>query len=149
MNPDVFARGLGWFSLGLGFGELAFPDRLAEALGMEGREELIRFYGAREVATGVGCLTQSPPTNYVWGRVAGDVLDIATLAAYLGPDNPKRGNVGIAMAAVVGVTMLDVLCGVWLSEGRDGPVNRQVRARLDQKERENELRMRQTTYAEV
>lgn len=149
MNPDFLARGLGWFSFGLGFAELAFPEQLAEALGMEGRENLIRLYGAREVAAGAGCLTQSPPTTFVWGRVAGDALDIATLAAYLGPDNPKRGNVGIALAAVLGVTVLDVLCGVWLTEGRDGPVNRQVRARLEQKERENERRMRQTAYAEA
>jgi hypothetical protein len=147
MNPDVLARGLGWFSFGLGFLELAFPDQLAETLGMEGREDLIRFYGAREVAAGAGCLMASPPTTYVWGRVAGDALDIATLAAYLGPDNPKRGNVGVAMAAVLGVTVLDVLCGVWLTEGRDGTINRRVRSRIEQKERDNERRMRQTAYA--
>ena len=41
MNPDLMARGLGWFSLGLGFAELAFPEQLAETLGMEGREGLI------------------------------------------------------------------------------------------------------------
>jgi hypothetical protein len=117
---------------------------------MEGREGLIQLYGAREVAAGIGCLTQTPATPYVWGRVAGDALDIATLAAYLGADNPKRGNVGVALATVLGVTMLDVLCGAWLSEGRDGPMNRRVRSRVEHMERENERRMRrQPAYAEA
>lgn len=142
MSPDATARGLGWFSLGLGAAELLAPQQLAETLGMEGQERLIQLYGAREVAAGLGCLSQNPPTPWVWGRVAGDALDIATLLAYLTPDNPKRHNVAFALAAVVGVTLLDVLTGVWLSEGRRGPVNRMVRRPLERLERRNEERMR-------
>src|SRR4051812_22435069 len=92
MNPDAMARGLGWFSIGLGLTEVLMPDRLARWLGMEGHEGLIQLYGAREIATGIGCLSQNPPTPYVWGRVAGDALDVATLAPYLSDENPQRGN---------------------------------------------------------
>lgn len=142
MNPDAMARGLGWFSLGLGALELLAPRRLAEALGMEGREHVIQAFGAREVVAGLGCLSRNPPTNWVWGRVAGDALDIAALASYLTPDNPKRANVGVALAAVAGVTLLDVLTATWLSEGRDGLISRTTRRGVERIEQRNERRMR-------
>jgi hypothetical protein len=142
MNPDVMARGLGWFSMALGMTELIAHERLAESLGMEGKESLIQLYGAREIASGVGCLTQKPPTLSVWSRVAGDALDIVTLLAHMTPDNPKRHNVGFALAAVVGVTVLDVLTGTWLSESRDGAITRMARRPLERLEHRNEQRMR-------
>jgi hypothetical protein len=106
--PDRLAKMLGWFSFGLGVAELAAPGRLARWLGMEGSERLIRAYGAREI--GAGMLTLSVDKNVgLWSRVAGDGLDIATLMTGLREDNPKRGNVALALAAVLGVTLLDVI----------------------------------------
>jgi len=106
----TLAQGLGWFSIGLGLAEVVAPGRLAQFLGMEERTELIRLYGLREIATGVGILSQDDPTPWLWGRVGGDVLDLGTLAAGLRDHNPQRQNVGIAIAAVAGVMALDVLC---------------------------------------
>lgn len=111
------AKGLGWFSVGLGLWELLAPHSLTRALGMEGREGLVQFYGARELAAGIGILASDDPTPWVWGRVAGDALDIATLAPALHEDNPKRTNVKIALAAVAGVTMLDLVTAQALSGG--------------------------------
>ena len=54
----ALAQGLGWFSIGLGVAELVAPAHLARFLGMEERTELIRAYGAREIATGIGILAQ-------------------------------------------------------------------------------------------
>jgi hypothetical protein len=102
------ARALGWFSIGLGLTEVLAPHRLTRALGMEGKEGLVRAYGVREL--GAGMLTLSVDKRFgLWNRVAGDALDIATLMAAMRPDNPKRENVGIALAAVIGVTLLDVI----------------------------------------
>ncbi len=109
------AKGLGWFSLGLGLAEVVAPGRLARWLGMEGSESLLRVYGFREIATGLGILSRREPTEWVWGRVAGDFLDLATLTPGLDRDNPNRKNVMTAMAAVAGVTVLDVLAGKQLS----------------------------------
>jgi hypothetical protein len=109
------AKGLGWFSLGMGLAEVVAPGKLARWLGMEGSEQLLRVYGAREIATGLGILSRREPTEWVWGRVAGDFLDLATLVPGLDHDNPNRKNVVIAMAAVAGVTVLDVLAGKQLS----------------------------------
>ena len=47
---DQMARALGWFSIGLGLTELIAPGKITRALGMEGKENLVRAYGAREVA---------------------------------------------------------------------------------------------------
>jgi hypothetical protein len=109
------AQGLGWFSIGLGVAEIVAPEQLARFLGMEEHTQLIRAYGAREIATGIGILTQEDPTPWIWGRVGGDVLDLGTLALGLNSDNPQRGNVGMAVAAVAGVTALDLVCAQRLS----------------------------------
>jgi hypothetical protein len=106
----TIARGLGWFSIGLGLAEMVMPRTLGEQLGMHGKEALLRFYGAREMAAGIGILVTGNPAPWLWGRVAGDAIDLATLATGLGEDNPRKGNVAIALAAVAGVTALDVIC---------------------------------------
>lgn len=112
---DTLARGLGLFSIALGVAEVAASRALARALGMKGQEGLIAGYGVREIATGIGILASKDPTPWIWGRVAGDGLDLATLATALEGNNPKKGNVGIAMAAVAGVTALDLYCAQTLS----------------------------------
>jgi hypothetical protein len=105
------ARGLGWFSIVLGATELAAPRRLARALGLRGQETVLRAYGAREIANGLAILRAQDPTPWIWGRVVGDALDIATLAPALDADNPRRKTARLAFAAVAGVTAVDVLCG--------------------------------------
>jgi len=119
---DTLARGLGLFSIALGVAEVVAPRALARALGMKGQEGLIAGYGVREIATGIGILASKDPTPWIWGRVAGDGLDLATLATALEGKNPKKGNVGIAMAAVAGVTALDVYCAQTLSRESPHPL---------------------------
>ncbi len=114
-TTDTLARGLGIFSIALGIAEVAAPHAIARWLGMRGQARLIQAYGVREIATGIGILASRDPTPWIWGRVAGDGLDLATLATGLEGNNPKKGNVGIAMAAVAGVTALDVYCAQVLS----------------------------------
>jgi hypothetical protein len=119
---DTLARGLGLFSIALGIAEIAAPRALARALGMKGQEGLIAGYGVREIATGIGILASKDPTPWIWGRVAGDALDLATLATALEGRNPNKENVGIAMAAVAGVTALDVYCAQTLSRETPHPL---------------------------
>jgi hypothetical protein len=117
--PVNMAEALGWFSIGLGIAELLAADRLSRSLGMEEKRNLIRLYGVREIGQGVGLLTQETPPGYArWLRIriAGDILDLATLAPGLSKENPQRGNIALAMAAVGGVTMLDLLAAALCSE---------------------------------
>ena len=118
------ARGLGWFSIGLGLAELLAPRALTRGLGMEGNEQIVQAYGVREIATGIGILSSNHPAPWIWGRVGGDALDIATLAAGLQQDNPKKDNVELALVAVAGVTALDVVCGTSLARRLSPPRRR-------------------------
>ena len=112
---ESLARGLGLFSIGLGLTELLAPRALCRFLGMQGRETLIRAYGARELATGVAILASHDPTPWIWGRVGGDALDLATLARGFEGGNSHTQNLLLATVAVAGVTALDVVCAQGLA----------------------------------
>lgn len=107
-GPDRLARALGWFSIGLGVAELVAPGRIARRLGLEGKEGLIRAYGAREIASAVPTLSINKPIGLA-ARIAGDALDLATLAPALRSGNPKRNNAAVATALIVGITVLDLV----------------------------------------
>ena len=111
---EVTARGLGWFSIGLGAAEVLAPRLLGRALGMPHSGGLLFLYGLREIATGIGLLRARNQTPWLWGRVAGDALDLATLAAHARSNN--KLNIGLGMAAVAGVTALDVTMAKAMAE---------------------------------
>src|SRR4029453_4472078 len=111
------ARTLGWFSIGLGLAEVMAPRALARLIGVSGEHRmLLRLFGLREMASGVGILTQHRPAPWMWGRVGGDALDLACLGSALTSDEARPGRIAAAMAAVAGVTALDVLCSQQISE---------------------------------
>ncbi|MBV9773405.1 MAG: hypothetical protein JO040_05620 [Gemmatimonadetes bacterium] len=118
-DGQTMATGVGWFSLALGLAEVVAPEKIAGELGLEDKKNLVRLYGFREIAKGAGILSNRKPAGWVWGRVAGDVLDLATLASGLRKGNPKRDNVLKAISAVVGVTVLDVVVARQLSESKN------------------------------
>lgn len=106
-GADRLARALGWFSIGLGVAELVAPGRLARSLGLDGKEGLIRAYGARELASAVPTLSIDKPVGLA-ARIGGDALDLATLATALRGDNSRRRHAAVATALVVGITLLDI-----------------------------------------
>jgi len=100
---------LGLFSLGLGLWEALDPRGVAAATGVRS-PALLRAYGLREIGAGVGILTSRRPAGWLWARLAGDVLDLATLgAAYAEAPGRDRPKALLAAAAVAGVTALDVI----------------------------------------
>jgi len=113
-SADNFARFLGWFSLALGVAELVAPGSITRAVGLGGKEGLVRAYGAREILAGVQTLSVDKKIG-LGSRIAGDVLDIATLLPAVTARNPKHGNAVLALSAVLAVTMLDCLAYVAVS----------------------------------
>ncbi len=112
----TLARGLAWFSIGLGLFELFGARRLTQFLGVDDRHtKLIRAYGLREITTGVGIMAKRTPTAAVWSRVAGDALDMATLGVAFRRDEPHADRVALAMLAVAGAAALDVACAQQLA----------------------------------
>ena len=115
-NVERMARGLGWFSVALGLGEILAPRTLSSALGMD-RPGLVRAFGLRELATGLGILALGPSSTWLWGRVAGDMLDLGTLgSAAHSPSRKVRRNAVAAIAAVAGVTLLDLISARQLAD---------------------------------
>jgi uncharacterized membrane protein len=105
-------NGLGWFSIGLGLVQVVTPGAVASLIGLRDNPKtrgLLRSYGVREIAAGIGILSQARPANWVWSRVAGDVLDLSSLASALKANSPSKTRVVATTAAVAGITALDVL----------------------------------------
>jgi hypothetical protein len=125
--PQRLANALGWFSLALGAAELMAPKPMAQWLGMRHGAPILKTYGAREIASGMGILATRNKAPAMWSRVAGDALDMASLVSVAIERPSKRRNAGIALAAVAGVAALDIACAVALSRGGALPRRRQAR----------------------
>lgn len=119
---DRGARTLGWVSIGLGLAGLFAAPALARGLGLEGKETIIRACGARELASGVLCLSVNPGMGLTM-RAAGDVLDLAALAAARRAGKGRERGIDVALAAVAGLTLLDLAC-LGLLRGERAPGRR-------------------------
>jgi hypothetical protein len=111
---DRTAQGLAWFSIGLGVAELVAPGAIGRALGLQNREGLLRAYGVREIAAGIGAM-QPNPAPAIWSRVGGDLVDLATLAMAVRSENEKRGTAKAAIGAVAAITVLDLVVAAALT----------------------------------
>lgn len=109
-KSDTMVRALGWFSIGLGVAEVAMPAQVGLLIGVRRGSGILRLYGLREIFVGVGLLTQQPagrPSRWLWARVAGDLLDIATVGAHNNSDNPDRERAVSATAALTAIALID------------------------------------------
>ena len=121
-NERNLARGLGWFSIGLGLAEVLAPKALERFLGIKHHVVLLRLRGLREIGFGIGILAGARPGNWLWARVGGDVLDIAGLGMAFDSETAKPVNIGIACAAATGITVLDFCCARELGQS-DAPLD--------------------------
>jgi len=122
MNYKSLSRGLGWFSLALGAAELLGSRRITRTLGTAGGETVVKAFGAREVASGVALLQAPAHATRVWGRVAGDALDLGALAL-AARRSKKRGAILGAAAFVAGAALLDTLVARRLGAAPSIPPN--------------------------
>lgn len=123
MKARTAAKALGWFSIGLGIVEIVAPGWIARQLGIADRPRLTRAFGAREVVTGAGILSSPGAPAGLWARVAGDVLDLGTLAAAARQSN-RPGRAVAAMGSVAAVLAADALVAKRLSDSRDASIER-------------------------
>ncbi|MBV9824086.1 MAG: cyclase dehydrase [Alphaproteobacteria bacterium] len=116
-SHDRTAKGLGYFSIALGLAELLAPGGVGQLAGLDGdgNKRLIQAYGLREIATGVAILASHDATPWIWARVSGDAIDIATVAALPSDRSGDNGRKPWALAALLAVTALDVACAVGLT----------------------------------
>ena len=95
-RTQTVACGLGFVSIAIGIAELVAPRWIARATAARVSPNVIRACGVREIVTGVGLLMARRRAPWLWGRVAGDALDLACVR------NPA------AIGAIAGVTALDI-----------------------------------------
>ncbi|HEX7967475.1 MAG TPA: SRPBCC family protein [Stellaceae bacterium] len=113
---ERLARGLGWFSIGLGLAEVMAPRAFGRLIGVFDHAGLLRTIGLREIASGIGALTERNPAPAIWSRVAGDAMDLSLLGLALTSPNKNRDRVAAATAAVAGIAALDTFCAQKLTE---------------------------------
>jgi uncharacterized membrane protein len=119
LSHERLATGLGWFSLALGTAELAAPRTMARLIGIPDDPRLVsvlRAFGAREIASGLGLLAQPDRAGWAWSRVGGDAIDLAFLGSAANEDSTNRQRIALAAAAVAGVTALDLICARGLQD---------------------------------
>lgn len=112
-GAQKLAVGLGVFSVALGVAELVVPSKVARLVGFTNDSKhraLLRATGLREISTGLGILTHERPSQWLWGRVGGDMLDLSLLTRALTSSSVQPERTALATAAVLGVTLLDVVC---------------------------------------
>jgi uncharacterized membrane protein len=101
------AETLGWLSVGLGLTGLLTPRQTARVSGLTA-PGVVRLIGARELVSGIGLLTQSNKSPWLWARVAGDAMDLAAIAMTHGGTRRGRSRAVGAAAVVAAITAADV-----------------------------------------
>jgi len=119
---DPVARGLGVFSFALGLPQVLAPGRVNRMIGVRddaASRRWMRVVGIREIAAGAGIFSERKPSEWIWGRVAGDTMDLALLASALRSKSEQRGRTLAATGAVVGAFAADLIDGLRLTRGQD------------------------------
>ncbi|HEY1839167.1 MAG TPA: malate dehydrogenase [Mycobacterium sp.] len=124
-TTTTLVKGLGGASLGLGLSELLAPTKVAAIAGINDTSRsrvVIRALGMRECGHAAAVL--SGPSELVWTRVAGDVLDLALLGSALARSNHRRRRQrGTASAlALVVIGAVDLYTAL-RTTGSNGPIN--------------------------
>lgn len=110
-RAETTATALGMFAVAIGLAELIAPHPLSRLIGVRDRRWsslLLRAFGLRELATGLGILGVRRRGPWLWARVAGDAVDLFMLGLAMRDGRSGRARTATALAAVAGVTALDV-----------------------------------------
>jgi hypothetical protein len=131
MDARKVARGLGWFSVGLGLAEAIAPGRIVRSLGLDSDNQgTVQAFGLRELLSGAAILMSGGRGPlWIWARVAGDLMDMGLLRRAQPVGRQRRTNRGLATAAVLGAAALDLATAQRLSKQAGARRRRVARAR--------------------
>lgn len=126
-HPDnigqSIAQGMGVFSVLLGLTELVLGGPIAQTLGLTGYEWIIYVYGVREIFAGILIFAFKDSLPWMWFRVFGDLIDLATVAFGYSRHLADNSNFVIAIIALTGATAIDVYCAIRLSGDSKEPLS--------------------------
>jgi hypothetical protein len=110
MHLTSLAKPIGWFSLALGAAELLKGRDIARLHGVPNGKNVVRGFGAREIAAGIGVLARPGSPVPFLARAAGDVLDIGAAGyATRKAQGDKRRVAKASLATVAGFFVLDLM----------------------------------------
>jgi uncharacterized membrane protein len=107
IDPYQLNQALGWFSLGLGLIEVLAPRGVGQLIGAEDYPATIRLCGMREIASGVGLLSQRAPATAAASRLIGGAMDITLLGAALRSSDARPARLALAATTVLAVAAVD------------------------------------------
>jgi uncharacterized membrane protein len=120
------AVGLGWFSIGLGLADLLAPRQMARLIGADEDDATTRAVlmgvGVRELACGVGLLSQSRPALWSWARLAGDAMDLALLGYVWSTNSVSPQQMLGAGGTVLGAAWADAQTALQLGRAQVDPL---------------------------
>lgn len=115
---EIFAKGLGVFSIGVGLAEIFASRELAKLIGVKNRPAVFAALGAREILSGIGILAQRRPAGWLWSRVAGDIMDLSLLGVAFTERGNDQERIEAAAGAVGGVMIGDIVSALQNSRER-------------------------------
>ena len=118
MYAKQVSHGLGWFSIGLGVFQIFGAQQIAKRFDAYRYERVIKAFGMRGIGNGVALLGRPERPALMWGRVAGDALDLASLGT-LAAGQPRNRFLWGAIAFVAGAAVVDVLTARALDRDAD------------------------------
>jgi len=104
------ASALGWLGVGLGAACLTVPATVSRWIGANDSSGALQAIGLREMISGIGILSSRQPASWLWGRFAGDLIDLAFLAKALDDPQSDKARLVASALAVLGVTGFDLFC---------------------------------------
>jgi len=111
-------------SLGLGLAQVAAPNAIRRMSGVDDSatsRTMVPLVGTRELVHAAGLLTSRRTAPWVWTRVAGDAMDLTSLAVAIAQRRGQRRRRLLAVTgAVAGIAAIDVLTAVQATRRREG-----------------------------
>ncbi|HTY67023.1 MAG TPA: SRPBCC family protein [Alphaproteobacteria bacterium] len=127
IDDTRLAKMLGWASLALGLAGAVAPRSTARLIGIADDEtncRALQLVGVRELVSGFGVLSNPEAPAWLWSRVAGDAMDLALLGSAYASEETDPSRLSLATAAVIGITLADLVCAERLSAAREGQPER-------------------------
>jgi hypothetical protein len=109
-TPGGQARMMGLFSYALGTAQILRPGSVNRLMGVPDHNPnhaMTRLIGIREIVTGTGVLFGKNTSGWMWGRVAGDIMDISNVAGQLAGRLGTREKLVPTLVVLSAIAVLD------------------------------------------
>jgi hypothetical protein len=104
------AKTMGLFSYALGTAQILRPGSVNRLMGIPDHNPnhaMTRLIGIREIVTGTGVLFGRNTSGWMWGRVAGDVMDVSIVVGQIAGRLGTREKLMVSAVVLSAIGVLD------------------------------------------